>query len=49
LQLINSKISQMTARNVVKQFGTIKSVPTRPPREKAPPKASKKWHKIKID
>ena len=49
LQLINSKISQMTARNVVKQFGEIKSVPTRPPRKEAPPKPSKKWHKIKID
>ncbi|MFX1517021.1 MAG: hypothetical protein ACFFC6_12025 [Promethearchaeota archaeon] len=47
LQLINSKISQMTARNIEKQFRATSS----PPARKAPPPKSikKKWHKIKID
>ena len=46
LQLINSKISQMTARNVEKQFQSTSS----PPPRKAPPKPEKKkWRKIKID
>lgn len=47
LQLINSKISQMTARNVEKQFQATSSPP---PRKTPPPKPEKKkWRKIKID
>ena len=47
LQLINSKISQMTARNVEKQFRASSS----PPARKSPPTKpeKKKWRKIKID
>ncbi|UCG03695.1 MAG: hypothetical protein JSW11_06850 [Candidatus Heimdallarchaeota archaeon] len=47
LQLINSKISQMTARNIEKQFGKTTSSPRRKP--PAPKPVKKKWHKIKID
>ncbi len=47
LQLINSKISQMTARNIEKQFHATSSQPTR---KTPPPKPEKrKWRKIKID
>ncbi|MFW9905751.1 MAG: hypothetical protein ACFFFH_15565 [Candidatus Thorarchaeota archaeon] len=47
LQLINSKISQMTARNIEKQFRATTSSPRRKP---PPPKPEKKkWRKIKID
>ena len=47
LQLITSKISQMTARNIEKQFKTSssqrsKKAPTLKPQKKV-------WHKIKID
>ena len=47
LQLINSKISQMTARNIEKQFGTATSPRSR--RTPPPKPEKKKWHKIKID
>lgn len=47
LQLINSKISQMTARNIEKQFGATVSPPQRKP--PAPKPEKKKWRKIKID
>ncbi|MHA2243340.1 MAG: hypothetical protein ACXADY_00060 [Candidatus Hodarchaeales archaeon] len=46
LQLITSKISQMTARNIEKQFRASSS---QPPRKAPPPKPGKKWHKINID
>jgi hypothetical protein len=49
LQLITSKISQMTARNIEKQF--TQSQVTGPPKSKEipPSKKEKKWHKINID
>ena len=47
LQLINSKISQMTARNIEKQFSSITSSPQRKP--PTPKSEKKKWRKIKID
>ena len=47
LTLINSKISQMTARNIEKRFRATSSPP---PRKAPPPKPEKKkWRKIKID
>ncbi len=49
LQLISSKISQMTARNIVKQFNKTKSVSSTFLKEKTPQRTSRKWHKIKID
>ena len=49
LQVINSKINQMTARNIQKQFHHSSS----PPRPSSPDLKSssphKKWHKIKIE
>lgn len=49
LQLITSKISQMTARNIEKQFSYSKA--SSPQQSKMSPstKPRKKWHKIKID
>ncbi|MFX0123039.1 MAG: hypothetical protein ACFFAE_05330 [Candidatus Hodarchaeota archaeon] len=47
LQLINSKISQMTARNIEKQFRATRSPPTR--NSSSPKPKKKKWYKIKID
>lgn len=49
LQLITSKISQMTARNIEKQFGSPQ--PSRTPTTQAAKssKPKKKWFKIKID
>lgn len=46
LQMITSKISQMTARNIEKQFRASRS---QPPRKAPPPKPKKKWYKISID
>jgi CRISPR/Cas system-associated protein Cas10 (large subunit of type III CRISPR-Cas system) len=47
LELINSKISQMTARNIEKKFAATTSSSRRKPPPSKPEK--KKWHKIKID
>jgi hypothetical protein len=49
LQLINSKISQMTARNIQKQFGQAKAFEPQPSTKEISSKPRKKWHKIKID
>lgn len=49
LQLITSKISQMTARNIQKQF-THSHVSNSQSSKKTPPsKPKKKWHNINID
>lgn len=50
LQLINTKISQMTARNIERQFGQKTS--SQKEKSKKPrfqTKKARKWHKIKID
>ncbi|MFX0050291.1 MAG: hypothetical protein ACFFAJ_01730 [Candidatus Hodarchaeota archaeon] len=49
LQLINSKISQMTARNIQKQFGQAKAFEPQPSTKEISSKRPKKWHKIKIE
>ncbi len=49
LQLINSKISQMTARNIEKQFSHSQPSRSKTPTKRSQMKPKKKWHKIKID
>ena len=49
LQLINSKISQMTARNIQRQFSQTRPYHTRPSPKNPSSKPKKEWHKIKIE
>lgn len=49
LQLINSKISQMTARNIERQYRQTRPYRTRPSTKKPSSKSKKKRHKIKIE
>ncbi len=49
LQLITSKISQMTARNIEKQFSYSKASIQQQSKKPPSTKPRKKWHKIKID
>ncbi len=49
LQLINSKISQMTARNIQRQVSQTRPYRARPPPKRPSSKPKKKRHKIKID
>ncbi|MFX0015594.1 MAG: hypothetical protein ACFFB2_11570 [Promethearchaeota archaeon] len=49
LQLINSKISQMTARNIEKQFSHPQPYKSRQENETPPKKPKRKYYKIKID
>jgi hypothetical protein len=49
LQLINSKISQMTARNIEKQFSHTQTSRPKPPTKRTRMKPKKRWRKIKID
>ena len=49
LQLITSKISQMTARNIEKQFQYAHTPSPRKKRRRDSSKPKKKWHKIDID
>ncbi|MFW9778306.1 MAG: hypothetical protein ACFFE8_05580 [Candidatus Heimdallarchaeota archaeon] len=50
LQLINTKISQMTARNIERQYAQRPSSPKQKPVKPLQKSQSpKKWHKIKID
>ncbi|UCE13056.1 MAG: hypothetical protein JSV04_12795 [Candidatus Heimdallarchaeota archaeon] len=49
LQLITSKISQMTARNIEKQFSPHRPSRTPPSQAAKSSKPKKQWFKIKID
>ena len=49
LQLINSKISQMTARNIEKQFTHSQPSHSKASKQRSRTKPKKHWHKIKID
>jgi hypothetical protein len=49
LQLINSKISKMTARNIEKQFSPPQTTHSRASQRRSSPKRKKNWRKIKID
>ena len=49
LQLINSKISQMTARNIEKQFSHTQPSRSKASTQKPRVKPKKRWHKINID
>ena len=49
LQLITSKISQMTARNIEKQFSYSKASSPQQSKKSPSTKQRKNWHKIKID
>ena len=48
LQLINSKISKMTAKNIEKQFSPTQTSYSRDSQRSSPPKKKKNWRKIKI-
>jgi hypothetical protein len=49
LEMINSKISKMTARNVQKQIAQKKTTSSKLASKPTTTKSPKKWYKIKVE